>query len=59
MRKSSKIFLLVISEILGLIDDIFSVDNKSSLRNSENLLQPIKIQLSTKQETFSIVCSVF
>ena len=43
---SWKMFLLVISEILGLLVNTLTVDNKYSLSNSENLPQPIQMQLS-------------
>ena len=45
--------LLVISEILGLLVDTWTVDDKYSLRKSENLLKPIKMQLPQKQTNFS------
>ena len=45
--------LLVISEILGLFLNTLTTDEKYSLRNSENLSESIKMQLSKKQKTFS------
>ena len=44
--------LLVISEILGLFVNTLTADDKYSCRNSENLRQPIQVQLSNKDETF-------
>ena len=46
-------FLLVICEILGLSVNTFTADGKYSLGISENLPQPIHIQFSKKQITFS------
>ena len=45
--------LLAISEILRLFLNRLTVDDKYSLRNSENLRQPIQIELFKKQKTFS------
>ena len=45
--------LLVIGQILGLFVNTLTPDDKYSLRNSEFLLQPIEMQLSKKQKTFS------
>ena len=45
--------LLVISEILRLFVHTWTVDDKYSLRKSENLLKPIKMQLPQKQTNFS------
>ena len=47
--------LLVIFEILGLVVNILTADNKCSLRNSQNLQQPIQMQLFNKHQTFSNV----
>ena len=58
MELSWKISLLVISEILGLFADTFTADGKYSLDNKENLPQPIQMQLSNKQKTFSISCCI-
>ena len=44
--------VLVICEILGLFANTFIADGKYSLCNSENLSQPIKMQLSQKQKYF-------
>ena len=43
---------LVISEILALFVNTRTADGKYSVRNNENLRQPIQMQLSQKQETF-------
>ena len=45
--------LLAISEILRLFLNRLTVDDKYSLRNSENLRQPIQIELFKRQKTFS------
>ena len=45
--------LLMICEILGLFSNILTVDYMYSLRNNESLQQPIQMQLSKKQKTFS------
>ena len=50
-----KMLLLVIFEILGLVVNILTADNKCSLRNSQNLQQPIQMQLFNKHQTFSNV----
>ena len=47
--------LLVIFEILGLLVNILTADNKCSLRSSQNLQQPIQMQLCHKHQTFSNV----
>ena len=44
--------LLLISEILGLFVNAVTVDDKYSLRNSENLPQKIQMILSKKQKYF-------
>ena len=46
-------FLVMISEILELFVDTLAVNDKYFLRNRENLPQPILMQLSNKQITFS------
>ena len=43
-------YLLVVSEILGLFVNTLAADDKYSLPNSENLWQPIEMQLSKKQK---------
>ena len=45
--------LLKISEILWLFVDTLTADDKYSLRNSENLRQPIQLHLSKTQKSFS------
>ena len=50
IRKS---LLLVIHEILRLLVNTLTVDDKDYLVNRDNLTQPIQIQLSQKQKTFS------
>ena len=52
-KLSRNLSLLVICEILGHFVNTFIPGDKHSLRNSENLLQPIKIQLSRQQKHFS------
>ena len=54
-----KMFLLVICEILGLSVNTFTADGKYFLGNSENLPQPIHMQFSKKQITFSKFFSSF
>ena len=46
---SCNVSLLVISKILGLFVNILTADDKYFLRNSENLRQPITMQLFKKQ----------
>ena len=46
-------FLFVTSEILGLFVTPSTYDAKYSLHNTRNLLQPIKMHLSQKPNTFS------
>ena len=46
-------FLVMISEILELFVDTLAVNDKYFLRNRGNLPQPILMQLSNKQITFS------
>ena len=48
-----KKFLLVICKISRLFPNTLSADGKYSLLNRDNLTQPIQIQLSRKQKTFS------
>ena len=45
--------LLVICEILGVFANTLTDNDKYSIRNTENLPQPIQKQLSKKQSTFS------
>ena len=42
-----------------LFVNTLTVDYKYSLRNSENLPQPIQIHISEKQETFSELLAAF
>ena len=51
--------LLVISKILRLFTNRLSADDKYSLLNRDNLTQPIQMQLSRKQKTFSEFFSPF
>ena len=46
-------------KISGLLPNTLSVDGKYSLLNRENLTQPIQMQLSWKQKTFSDFFSAF
>ena len=46
-------FLLVICELLGLFVSTLAGDDKYSLCNSHNFPQPIQMQFSKKQKTFS------
>ena len=48
-----KKFLLVICKISRLFPNTLSADDKYSLLNRDNLMQPIQMQLSQKQKTFS------
>ena len=50
---SDKKSLLVICKISSLFINTLSDDNKYSLFNRDNLTQPIQMQLSPKQKTFS------
>ena len=43
----------MIHKILRLFVDTLTVDEKHHLLNTENLTQPIQMQLSRKQKTFS------
>ena len=45
--------LLVICKILRLFFNRLSSDGKYSLLNTDNLMQPIQMELSQKQKTFS------
>ena len=45
--------LLVIQKFLRLFVNTFPADEKHYLLNRDNLTQPIQIQLSQKQKTFS------
>ena len=48
-----KISLFLISEILGLFANTLIADHKYVLHNKGNVLQPIQVQLSKKQNMFS------
>ena len=50
---SCKNFVLVIWKILRLFFKTVTADDKCSFLNWENLMQPIQMQLSQKQKTFS------
>ena len=45
--------LLLVSKVLKLFLTALTDPDKYSVRNRDNLQQPLKIQLSEKQETFS------
>ena len=45
--------VLVVCKILGLFVNTLTADDKYSLLNRENFTQPIQMQLSQKQKTFS------
>ena len=51
--------LLVINKILKRFLNILTVDGKHYLLNRDNLTQPIQMELSQKQKTFSETYSVF
>ena len=59
MQLSFKKFLLVICKISRLFPNTLSADRKYSLLNRDNLTQPIQMQLSGKQKTFSEFFSAF
>ena len=54
-----KKFLLVICKISRLFPNTLSADGKYSLLNRDNLTQPIQMQVSRKQKTFSQFFSAF
>ena len=54
-----KKFLLVICKISRLFPNPLSADGKYSLLNTENLTQPIHMQLSRKQKLFLIFLLYF
>ena len=56
---SNKKCLLVICKISRLFPNTLSADGKYSLFNRDNLTQPIQMQLSRKQKTFSDFFSAF
>ena len=51
--------MLVICKISRLFINTLSADGKNSLLNRDNLMQPIQMQLSKKQETFSQFFAAF
>ena len=51
--------ILVICKVLRIIVNILTADEKYSLLNKDNLRQPIQMQLSQKQKTFSELVSTF
>ena len=51
--------LLVDFKILRLFFNTWTADGKYSLLNRENLTQPIQMQVSRKQKTFSEFFSAF
>ena len=55
MQLRRKKSLLVISEMLRLVVNTFTADEKYSLFNRNNLTQPIQMQLSQKQKIFSAI----
>ena len=54
-----KKFLLVICKISRLFPNTLSADGKYSLLNRHNLMQPIQMQLSRNQKTFSDFFAAF
>ena len=52
-------FLLVISEILGLFTNTLAADGKYSYLNRKNSQQPIRMQLYKKQNSFTEFFVVF
>ena len=56
---SYKKSLLVICKISRLFPNTLSADGKYSLLNRDNLTQPIQMQVSRKQKTFSQFFSAF
>ena len=54
-----KKYLLVLCKILRLFVNVLSADDKHSLLNKDNLMQPIQMLLSQKQKTFSQFLSAF
>ena len=49
----------MIHKILGLFLNTLTVDDKNYLLNRDNLTQPIQLQFSQKQKTFSEFFSAF
>ena len=59
MQLTCKKSLLVTCKILRLFPNTLSADGKYCLLNRDNLTQPIQMQLSRKQKTFSDFFSAF
>ena len=59
MQLTCKKSLLVTCKILRLFPNTLSADGKYCLLNRDNLTQPIQMQLSRKQKTFSEFFSAF
>ena len=59
MELTCKTSLLVTCKISRLFPNTLSADGKYSLLNRDNLTQPIQMQLSRKQKTFSEFFSAF
>ena len=51
--------LLVGCETLGLFPNRLTTDKKYSRHNRENVPQPIQVQLSKKQKSFSEILNMF
>ena len=51
--------LLVIHKFLRLFVNTFTVDGKHYLLNRDNLTEPIQMQLSQKEKTFSEISFAF
>ena len=49
----------MICKIVGLFVNTLTADDKYSLLNNHNLTQPIQMQLSQKQKTFSTFFCIF
>ena len=49
----------MIHKILGLFLNTLTVDDKHYMLNRDNLTQPIQLQLSQKQKTFSQIFFAF
>ena len=58
-KLSSKKFLLLSCQILGLLVNTLVIDEKDPVHNRENLTILIQTELSQKQKTFSQSFSVF
>ena len=59
MQLTCKKSLLLTCKISRLFPNTLSVDGKYSLLNKDNLTQPIQMQVSRKQKTFSEFFSAF